>query len=35
MPQMGQAMKAAQGSVAGRADGGRIAAAVKAALSGR
>jgi len=35
MPQMGLAMKAAQGLVAGRADGGRIAAAVKAALSRR
>jgi uncharacterized protein len=35
MQQMGQAMKAAQGLVAGRADGGRVAAAVKAALAGR
>jgi uncharacterized protein YqeY len=35
MPQMGQVMKAAQALVAGRADGGRVAAAVKAALSGR
>ena len=35
MPQMGLAMKAAQELAAGRADGGRIAAAVKAALSGR
>jgi uncharacterized protein len=34
MPQMGQVMKAAQALVAGRADGGRVAAAVKAALSG-
>ena len=35
MPQMGQVMKAAQALVAGRADGGRVAAAVKAALSAR
>ncbi|MDR6863536.1 GatB/YqeY domain-containing protein [Phycicoccus sp. 3266] len=35
MPQMGQVMKAAQARVAGRADGGRVAAVVKAALSGR
>ena len=35
MPQMGQVMKAAQGLVAGRADGGRVAAAVKAALAGK
>jgi uncharacterized protein YqeY len=35
MPQMGQVMKAAQAVVAGRADGGRVAAIVKAALSGR
>lgn len=35
MPQMGQVMKAAQALVAGRADGGRVAAAVKSALSGR
>ena len=35
MPQMGQVMKAAQAAVAGRADGGRVAAAVKAALLGR
>jgi uncharacterized protein YqeY len=35
MQQMGQVMKAAQGLVAGRADGGRVAAAVKAALAGR
>ena len=34
MPQMGQVMKAAQGLVAGRAEGGRVAAAVKAALAG-
>jgi uncharacterized protein YqeY len=34
MPQLGQVMKVAQGVVAGRADGGRVAAAVKAALSG-
>lgn len=35
MPQMGQVMKAAQALVAGRADGGRVAAAVKAALAGQ
>ena len=35
MPQMGQVMKAAQARVAGRADGGRVAAVVKSALSGR
>ena len=35
MQQMGQVMKVAQGLVAGRAEGGRVAAAVKAALSGR
>ena len=33
MPQLGQVMKVAQGVVAGRADGGRVAAAVKAALA--
>ena len=33
MPQLGQVMKVAQGAVAGRADGGRVAAMVKAALS--
>ena len=33
MAQMGQVMKVAQAEVAGRADGGRVAAAVKAALS--
>jgi len=33
MPQLGQVMKVAQGVVAGRADGGRVAAAVKAALT--
>lgn len=33
MPQLGQVMKVAQGVVAGRADGGRVAAAAKAALS--
>lgn len=33
MAQMGQVMKAAQAAVAGRADGGRVAAAVKKALS--
>lgn len=32
MAQMGQVMKAAQAKVAGQADGGRVAAAVKAAL---
>ncbi|MDF2144752.1 GatB/YqeY domain-containing protein [Knoellia sp. p5-6-4] len=32
--QMGQVMKVAQGLVAGRADGGRVATAVKAALTG-
>ena len=35
MPQMGQVMKAAQAAVAGRADGGRVAAVGKAALLGR
>ena len=35
MPQMGLVMKAAQGEVAGRADGGRVAAVVKQVLSGR
>lgn len=34
MPQLGQVMKVAQGVVAGRADGGRVAAAARAALSG-
>lgn len=33
MAQMGQVMKAAQGAVAGRADGGRVAAVVKRALA--
>ena len=33
MQQLGQVMKAAQGVVAGRADGGRVAAVVKAALT--
>ena len=33
MQQMGQVMKAAQAVVAGRADGGRVAAVVKATLS--
>lgn len=33
MAQMGQVMKAAQAAVAGRADGGRVAAAVKSALT--
>ena len=32
MPQLGQVMKVAQGVVAGRADGGRVAAVVKGAL---
>jgi uncharacterized protein YqeY len=32
--QMGPAMKAAQAAVAGRAEGGRVAAAVRAALQG-
>ena len=35
MAAMGQVMKVAQPVVAGRADGGRVAAAVKAALSAR
>lgn len=35
MPQMGLVMKAATGLVAGRADGGRVAAMVKSALSTR
>ena len=35
MPQMGPVMKAAQAEVAGRADGGRVAAVVKEVLSGR
>ena len=35
MPQMGLVMKAATALVAGRADGGRVAAMVKTALSGR
>lgn len=34
MAQMGQVMKAVQPKVAGRADGGRVAAAVKRALAG-
>lgn len=34
MGQMGQVMKAAQAKVAGRAEGGRVAAAVKKALAG-
>lgn len=33
MPQLGQVMKVAQGVVAGRADGGRVAAAVRTALT--
>ena len=35
MQQMGQVMKAAQAAVGGRADGGRVAAVVKASLSKR
>ena len=35
MQQMGQVMKAAQGVVAGRADGGRVAAIVRARLAAR
>lgn len=35
MPQLGLVMKAAQPLVAGRADGGRVAAAVKLALASR
>lgn len=34
MPQLGQVMKVAQPLVAGRAEGGRVAAAVRAALTG-
>jgi len=34
MAQMGQVMKVAQGEVAGRADGGRVAAIVKQVLAG-
>lgn len=34
MAQMGQVMKAAQGEIAGRADGGRVAAIVKRVLTG-
>ena len=34
MAQMGQVMKAAQGEIAGRADGGRVAAIVKQVLAG-
>jgi uncharacterized protein YqeY len=34
MPQLGQVMKVAQAEVAGRADGGRVAAAVRSALAG-
>lgn len=33
LPQMGQVMKVAQAQVAGRAEGGRVAAAVRAALT--
>jgi uncharacterized protein len=33
MPQMGQVMKVAQGEVAGRADGGRVAAVVREVLA--
>ncbi|MFQ6172171.1 GatB/YqeY domain-containing protein [Oryzobacter sp. R7] len=35
MPQMGLVMKAAQAEVAGRADGGRVAAVVREVLAGR
>jgi uncharacterized protein YqeY len=35
MQQMGQVMKVAQGRIAGRADGGRVAAVVKETLLGR
>ncbi|MFN2321238.1 MAG: GatB/YqeY domain-containing protein [Dermatophilaceae bacterium] len=35
MPQMGQVMKVAQARIAGRADGGRVAAMVKKSLLGR
>jgi uncharacterized protein YqeY len=35
MPQMGMVMKAATALVAGRSEGGRVAAIVKSALSGR
>lgn len=35
MPQMGQVMKAVQPRIAGRADGGRVAAAVRKLLAGR
>ena len=34
MGQMGQVMKAAQGEIAGRADGGRVAAIVRTVLAG-
>ena len=34
MAQMGQVMKAAQGEIAGRADGGRVAAIVRKVLAG-
>jgi uncharacterized protein YqeY len=34
MAQMGQVMKAAQGKISGRADGGRVAAIVKRVLAG-
>ena len=34
MPQMGLVMKAAQGEVAGRADGGRVAAVVRQVIAG-
>ena len=34
MPQMGLVMKAAQGEIAGRADGGRVAAVVRQVLAG-
>jgi uncharacterized protein YqeY len=35
MPQIGQVMKAVQPRIAGRADGGRVAAAVRKVLAGR
>lgn len=34
MPDMGKVMKAAQGEIAGRADGGRVAAVVRSVLAG-
>jgi uncharacterized protein YqeY len=35
MPQMGQVMKAANALVAGRAEGGRVAAVAKSALAAK